>query len=117
MEFYCPKCGNKLVKGDKYYCCSQKHLGEIWQPQYSSAWHFHEVKWATCAGCLEEYPAPDLTQDKKCPKCHQKEKDAWQMDSEKSHAILTITPVLTEQGKTIRAETVRGMLTKIVELK
>lgn len=101
---YCPKCGGQLTKIEverslPRYLCPQKHLWEITQNSYSGSWHFHELAWATCSGCLEPYPALDLNYNKKCPKCHQKEKDAWQMDSKESHYFLTITPIVTEKGK------------------
>jgi len=70
------------------------------KPTYSQLeWHFREIKWAVCPVCLERVPAPDLDYtSKKCRACHQKECDAWQMDSEKSYASLTITPIETQDG-------------------
>jgi len=99
---FCPKCGSQLreLKGRyfAYHTCEENHLWQIYQDSTRSEWHFQEREWATCAECLEKFPKPELTENL-CGTCLQKEKDSWQMDGEKSHAILTITPMVSPEGK------------------
>ena len=106
-EIYCPKCGNSLKVMGEYRICDSKHLWTVRQGMIRG-WEFEPEEIGKCNDCGGEYPSFELRSWdslKLCDKCREVRKEAWRMDSEKSRAVLTITPIVTSEGKFYRYDT------------
>jgi hypothetical protein len=106
-ELFCPLDGQKLTISKWEWCGNELLIcpkGHVWEARWSRQWEhqleFDVIDMEYCATCRQIAPRQLMRTDNEktngrriCPDCHEKIKQAWRPDLEKSHARLIVTPI------------------------